>query len=128
MNKKGLTLIEVVLAAAILALCLTGMLVCLSRCMAVMRASRKYHQAIAVLGMGDVKHPPRLDRDIEEIEVTGDSDIMEGYTFSRVIDDETELFDEEEDHLYVIRTKVTWRDRGSESKHEVVQYLYHDKK
>lgn len=122
MSKKGLTLIEVVFASAILSMCLAGMLVCLSRCMEVMRASKKYHEAIKVLGMGDVKHPPRLDRNIEEIEVLGDDEIQEGYTYSRTLGEPP--FEDEED-MHLIKTKVSWQDRGHESSHEVVQYIYH---
>jgi prepilin-type N-terminal cleavage/methylation domain-containing protein len=127
-EKQGLTLIEVVLAAAILSMCLAGMLVCLSRCMAVMRASKRYHEAVKVLGMGDVKHTPRLDKSIEEIEVAGDSDIVEGYTYSRLLEEEETPFDPEEDHIYMIRTRVTWEDSNYERYHEVVQYLYHIEK
>ena len=126
-NKNGLTLIEVVLASAILSMCLTGMLVCLSRCIAVMRASRRYHNAITVLGMGDVKHPPRYDQDIEDIEVDDDSDIMEGYVYSRVLDGQP--YGEDND-MYQVRTRVTWTHKDRESYHEVVQYIYYvdDKK
>ncbi len=124
-NKQGLTLIEVILAAGILSMCLAGMLVCLTRCMAVMRASKRYHEAVKVLGMGDMKHAPRLDKSIKEIEVTGDSGMVEGYTYSRFLEAEETPFDPEEDHIYMIRTRVTWKDRNYEKYHEVVQYLYH---
>lgn len=120
-NKRGLTLIEVILAAAIMSMVLTGMLVCVSRCLAVIRVSRNYHKAITVFGLGEVKYPPRLDKGIEEVEVDEDSDIMEGFKFARTVDD---LDDENEDGLYILRSRVSWMDRGHEAYHEVVQYVY----
>lgn len=124
MNKKGLTLIEVVLAAAILSISLSGMLVCLTRCMRIMRASKRYHDAIKVLGMGDVKHPPRLDKDLEEMEVAEDSSIQEGYTYSRMFEEAPLGDEDEEKDFHRIRTKVRWMDRDRESYHEVVTYIY----
>ncbi|OVE76176.1 hypothetical protein BVX97_01945 [bacterium E08(2017)] len=125
-SRKGLTLIEVILAAAILSISLAGMLVCLSRCLTVMRASKMYHEAVKVLGMGDVKYPMRLDKEIEEIEVSDDTDIVEGFTYSRYIDYENCPFDPEEDYIYMMRTRVSWMHRDHEKYHEVVQYIYHE--
>ena len=124
-NRRGLTLIEVVLASAILSMSLAGMLVCLSRCLSVMRASKKYHEAVKVLGLGDVKYPLRIDKDIEESEVYPDSEILEGYTYSREIELEDSPFDPDEDHIYLMRTKVTWQARGHDVHHDVVQYIHH---
>jgi prepilin-type N-terminal cleavage/methylation domain-containing protein len=121
-SKRGLTLIEVVLASAILSICLSGMLVCLTRCMRIMRASKKYHEAVKVLGMGDVKYPLRLDKDLEEMEVFEDSAILDGYTYSRVL--EPPPFGDEEEDIHLIRTRVSWMSRERESFHEVVQYIY----
>lgn len=123
-RKDGLTLIEVILAAALLGILLTGMLVCVSRCVAVLKASYSYHKAVAVMGMGEVEYPLRLDQAIDELEVDPDDGLMEGFVFQREIE-EFESEQEEEDALYIVRTKVTWEAHGRKHEHEVVQYLYH---
>ena len=123
-SKQGLTLIEVILAASILSIGMIVLLVSASRCIAVMKVSKKYQTAQWVLGMGEVKYPMMLEaiEDIEDLDVSPDSDILEGYTFSRVVEDEDA---DDEDNLYVIRSRVSWADRGKKPYHEVAQYVWY---
>lgn len=123
-RKSAFTLVEVIFAAAILGMVLTGMMACLSRCLSVMRVSKQYHESLTVLGMAEVEHPLRLDKEIDELEVFDDGNIVEGYLFNRTIEAEEDE-NGEEDGLYIIRSKVSWQYHGKENYHEVVQYLYH---
>lgn len=116
-RRAGLTLIEVMLASAILAASLTALLTAASRCLQVMRRSREYQEAQWVRGMGELEYPLLFVEDIAEQSVSG---VDYGrYTFSREVED-----DEDEDGLYVVRTRVDWGQGPSKRYEEVYQYVY----
>ncbi len=122
--KRGLTLIEVILAVAILGVCMTVLLASVSRCLAAIRTVRDYQAAQAVLGLGEVDHPLVIGDDIEDLNV--DPVVyFDRYTFSREVEEKDS---EEEDGLYILRTRIDWTDRGRKPVHEVVRYVYHKDK
>ena len=120
--KRGLTLIEVLLAVTILGFSLTVLLTAASRCLAVIRFARIYPVAQWTLAMGELDHPLRPVEDLKDLEVAGE-DYPGGFAFVRTVDD-----DEDDDGLHVVRTRVTWSDRERQPYEEVVQYLYQKKK
>jgi Tfp pilus assembly protein PilV len=109
-----LTLVEVLLATAILGVGLTVLLVGASRCMATIRAARNYQSAQWVLTQGEAVHFVIVSNDVKELDVPGDTDLADGFTFSRTVDE-----DADEDSLHEVRTRVTWSDRGRELSEEV---------
>ena len=115
--QQGFTLIEVILAVAILSVGLTVLLTSASKCLQVMKQSRNYQTAQWVLGMGEVDHFIVSTNDIEDIEVAPVG-YLNGFTFSRTVED-----DENEDGLYVVRTRASWSQRGKEPYQEVVHYV-----
>lgn len=116
-SQAGMTLIEVVLAASLLAVGVTAILTAASRCMAVMRKAKNYQVAEWTLGNGEVDHPVLATNDIEDLEVA-EVDYPNGFRFSRSVED-----DEDDDGLHVVRTRVTWGEQGQKVE-EVVSYVY----
>ena len=121
-SRSGMTLIEVLLASAILATGLTAILVCLTTCLGMIRASRVVADAQTVLGLGELKYPMRSVEELEDLEIDGDTTIAEGYTFSRHVDEKELDDDEEDDGLYVVRVRVSWGS-GKEGEYEEVVRL-----
>lgn len=122
-SRQGLTLIEVILAAAILSIGMTVLLVSASRCIAVMKVSKQYQTAQWVMGLGEVEYPLMTETidDIEDLAVRPDSSLLDGYTFSRTVEDNYD----DEDGLFIIKSRVSWSEHGKESYHEVVQYIWY---
>ncbi len=122
MNKQaGFTLIEVMMAMAILGIGLVVMVESASRALAVIKAARAYEDARHLIERVQVEEPI----DPEQIEEGSDGGSFEGrygdYTWSREI---TRVGEEEEDYFFKIRTRVSWSDRGQRSHEEVETYLY----
>ncbi len=105
------------MAAAILSVGLTAILTATSRCLAVISRSREYQEAQWALNRGIAENPFFLAEDIREQEV--DAEEYDGYVFSRQVED-----DEDEDGLFLVRSRVTWVRREREFVEEVVQYVY----
>jgi len=121
--KRGFTLVEVLLAAAILSASLVVLLTGASRCLAVMKSAKNYQQAQWTLGQGEVDFPMMATNDVKALavdEAKGHYD--NGFTYSRTVDD-----DEDEDGLYVVRITVKWSDRENAPREEVVRYVWQPK-
>ena len=116
-SRSGLTLIEVLLATLILGVALSMMLTASARCLTVMRRSREYQRAQWALNRGMLDHPILFTEKIEEQDVDGED--YDGYVFSRKVED-----DEDEDGLYVVRSRVTWPSGGRELTEEIVEVVY----
>ena len=120
--RDGMTLIEVLLAAVMLAIGLTVILTGISSCLAVMRTAKRFQEAQWVLGLGELAHPMKETEDVmEDVPVSADSGLRDGYTFEREIED-----DDDEDGLYVVSTRVSWGKGGPGSFEEVVQYVFQE--
>ena len=132
--KRGLTLIEVVLATAILSVSLVVLLTGASRCVAVLKRARQHQDIQWTLNIGELEHPLLESEDIEDQEV----DLVEyprGYSFARVImDDMTRLVPEGnrlveedddtlEDGLYIVRSQVFETGREEKPVEEVMRYV-----
>lgn len=118
MKRKAFTLVEVILAVAILSVGFTVLLTGVSRCLAVMKIARNYQTAQWTLGMGQLDYPFIVTDDVEDLEVEPFT-YPNGFTYSREVED-----DEDEDGLFVIRTRVSWSDRGRETYEEIVRYVW----
>lgn len=116
-RRQAFTLIEVVLALAILGAGLVGLLAAASRCLAVVRGTRDYEVAQRVLGQGDLDYPMVPSMNIRDVEVRAER--YDGFTYSREVEER-----EGEDGLYVVRTQVLAPAGTRRTRLEVVRYFY----
>ncbi len=119
----GFTLLEVLIALIILSLGLTGLFRSLNSCMKMVALSKDRQDVMFVFSLGDMKYPIGLVDNIEEDgAVDKDYTLKDGYAYERLVDEKEDPEEGvEEDHLYVVRTRVTWNN-GRESE-EIVRYV-----
>ena len=119
-SRKGLTLIEVLMAVIILSISMTALLVASSRCIAVMTAARDYQTARWILQSKQLEHPILYEtiEEIEDVEVELEVDDNE-FSFERIVED-----DEDEDNLYLVRSIVSWNNKGYLAKEEYIEYIW----
>ncbi|MBT3294792.1 MAG: prepilin-type N-terminal cleavage/methylation domain-containing protein [Verrucomicrobia bacterium] len=118
--QSGFSLIEVVIAAAILGVSLTVLLTAASRCLLVLSIATHYQEAQLTRSAAEVEYPLNVTNELDELnvaQITTDN----GLTFERFVEEE----DEDEDDLYVVTTRVGWSARGNERFDDVVQYVYY---
>ena len=134
-DRRGFTLLEVMIATIILSIGLVVLLVSFANCQKVMKASQDHETAQYVLALGETVYPipspdlvtgDPLDDDRLNIEETKAEDLLDyleisssdlpkdrrdelsSYTFERTVD---EIDDEElkrAGYLYTLRTRVRW--------------------
>ena len=106
------------MALAILSISVFALAETTSRCLAVIRLSRNYQTARAVLEQGESEFPLVSTNAPDDNKVSPVT-YPNGYTFSR----DLEAVDEEE-KLYEVRTRVSWAEAGHSSFEEVVSLFY----
>jgi prepilin-type N-terminal cleavage/methylation domain-containing protein len=119
-SKKGLTLVEVLLALVILSVGVSSMMMAMSRCLAVVRTARNRDVARGLILRIDLENP--IERvDLEELSESGTFDDLDGYSWSRYI----LIVDEEErPGLFLITLRVRWAERGRDAFEEITMYKY----
>jgi prepilin-type N-terminal cleavage/methylation domain-containing protein len=119
-SRKGMTLIEVLIALVILSVGVSSMMVAMSRALGVVRTARNREMARALIRQVDITYP--IDKEkIEELSESGDFEDNPGYTWFR----EIMMVDEEErPGLFLITTRVSWSERGREAFEEFTSYKY----
>ncbi len=126
-GRAGLTLIEVLIAAAILGVGMTALLTASSRCLAVMRAAKQYQEAQWALNLGELEHPVLmvtsggLEIDPETQWAVSATRYGNGLIFTREVE---EAHPEEEDGLYLLRTRVSWSRDERSGYEEIVRYVF----
>jgi prepilin-type N-terminal cleavage/methylation domain-containing protein len=115
---RGFTLVEAVVALAILSIGIFVIVEATARCLAVIRVSRNYQTARELLDRGEGEFPLQPTNTVSANVVQG-TELAPGYTFTR----ELEAMDGEA-KLYEVTTRVTWSESGQASAEEVVSYLY----
>jgi len=119
--KAGLTLIEVMLAMAILSLGLVVVVEGVGRCLAIARAARLYNQAHALLPRVELMNP-LLNVELQPGVERGSFDgTFSDFSWEREI---SMIGEEEDDRLFEVRTRVSWSARGKKAYEEVVEYRY----
>jgi hypothetical protein len=118
-----LTLIEVLMATVILGTALVGLMQGMSQCLAAFSLARRVQGLQSVLGLGEIAHPMIIESDpVNDLAVDGDGDLADGYSFERECED-----DEDEDDLYVLRTRVAYGRGGPGAELVVVRYIHYSK-
>ncbi len=122
-RRQGLTLIEVLMATVILGTALVGLMQGLTHCLAAFALSRRVEALQAVLGQGEIAHPMIVESDPpNDLRVDADASLRDGFTFARECEE-----NEEEDYLFLVRTKVAYGGGGPGNELVVVRYVYHKK-
>ncbi len=116
--ESGVTLVEAILALAILGIGIFVLIETTARCLAVIRTSKHYQNARAVLDRGELDYPVTATNSAEENAVSG-VEYPGGFTFSRSLEQVAG-----EESLYIVKTRVVWSETGLSSFEEVVGYLY----
>lgn len=119
-SRSGFSLIEVVIAAAILGVSLMVLLTAASRCLLVLSIATHYQAAQLTRSAAEVEYPLNVTNELEELNVS-QMTTDNGLTFERFVEED----DEDEDDLYVVTTRVGWSARGNERFDDVVQYVYY---
>jgi prepilin-type N-terminal cleavage/methylation domain-containing protein len=120
-NTAGLTLIEVMLAMAILGIGLSVLVTAAGRSLAVVRKARNYEKARRYLAQVELTNPIFPDT-IEPGSDSGSFDYPDqDWTWRRSIE---LISEEEEEGLYMITTRVSWSERGAQNHEEVVTYFH----
>jgi prepilin-type N-terminal cleavage/methylation domain-containing protein len=119
---EGMTLIEVFIAVVILSVGLVVLLTAASRCLAVMKAAKYYQNAQWTLNKGDLEYPITPTNDVMQLAVSP-VEYPGGFTFSREVEE-----DEDEDELFVVRTKISWFNHSREMTEEIVRYVLQQSK
>lgn len=119
-----MTLIEVLLAVAILGTSLGVLLEAATQALGVVRQARNYELARRMLGRVEAEHPLRLLDEIATGQESGGFDGgPAGWTWTRAIvhlgDD-----DEQQAGLFRMTTRVSWSQGGGAGAEEVVQMLH----
>lgn len=115
---RAFTLLEAVVALAILSIGIFVIIETTARCLAVIRVSRNYQTARAVLDRGQAEFPLRSTNAVED-NIVPETEYEGGYSFAR----ELTAVDGEK-KLYVVTTRVAWSEAGQAAAEEVVSYLY----
>lgn len=126
--QRGMTLVEVLIAMAILSVSAAVLMTATSRCLSVVRVAKNYYEARRILELGDLEHPVlvlkkeenRQEHEDKAMNLNlGPLEYPNGFTFMR----QSERSPDNED-LLVVRTRVTWSARGKSAFEEVTTYLY----
>lgn len=122
-SKSGMTLVEVMMATLILGVGIVALMQGIGACSEVFNASAFIHQAANVLSRGEVEYPLIIKDDPEEdLVVDADGNVMDGWTFERSVEE-----DDDEDGLFVVRTKVVKGRGGTGMEMEVLRLVYFKK-
>jgi prepilin-type N-terminal cleavage/methylation domain-containing protein len=124
--KSGMTLIEVLLALAILTVAAGVLMTATSRCLAVVRTAKNYYEARRILEIGELEYPLLLvqkknEKELKPLNLTvGPVEYPQGFSYQRT----SERNSVKED-LIVIHNRVTWSAKGHDAFEEVTSYFYY---
>ncbi len=116
-TKSGMTLVEVMLAVLIVSVGMVALLTATSQCLAIMKNARNYQDVLWALSTADAEHILYPTNEVEDMAVAPEK--YGNMTYERVVDE-----DDDEDGLYVVRTKVSWMAKGKTASEEVLSYIY----
>jgi len=118
--KRGLTLLEVMIAVIIIGFGFVSLLSASARCLKVVKQAREFETARSLMERLKKEDPLQLDEvDGDEMQ-RGTFDEFRDYRWER----ELTLVGEESDRFYLVKTRVVWEADERKKKEEVVEYLH----
>lgn len=124
-RRGGFTLVEVLVASMLLGLSLISLMTGLAACFRVFRATGELQGVQWVFGLAQLAYPVTDVEKLEDLVVEPDDSLADGFVFSRTIDEKTIDGDEDDDDgLYVMRSRVSWGGGGEGEHEELVQYVW----
>ena len=146
MRRDGFTLIEILLATMILAFGLFSLMVGLGNCAQMMSLSKEYQDAQFVFSLGERCYPippsdeitePEEDERLNiepvtaqemiadlEMDVSREAlEVYKDFTFERLVEEKELETSEDDDGLYVLRTRVSWGNGGEGYYEELVRLV-----
>ncbi|MEI8138762.1 MAG: prepilin-type N-terminal cleavage/methylation domain-containing protein [bacterium] len=125
--KAGMTLVEILMALAILAISAGVLMTATSRCLAVVSTAKNYYEARRILEIGELDYPLLVVQKKNEKELKA-LNLNVGpieypplnFTYQR-----TSERDAEKEDLVVVKSRVTWSAKGRQAFEEVTSYLYY---
>ncbi len=133
-QQLGLTLVEVLMALAIMGIGVTGLVASASRCLAVVRKAKNYENARRLLGEVEIKLQEHLleqeeagDELEEESESWSLNPPYNHYTGTWSLVPVGEDEDSETAGLFELRMRIAWANHGKESYEEITSYLFSPK-
>ena len=121
-----MTLVEILMALAILSIAAGVLMTATSRCLAVVSTAKNYYEARRILETGELDYPLLVIQKKGEKELTalnlnvGPIEYPRNFTFQRKSER-----DEKKEDLMVVKSRVTWSAKGKTSFEEVTSYLYY---
>ncbi len=125
-SKAGMTLVEILMALAILAISAGVLMTATSRCLAVVSTAKNYYEARRILETGELDYPLLVVKKKNEKELkalnlnVGPIEYPRNFTYQR-----TSERDPDKEDLMVIKTRVSWSAKGKAAFEEVTSYLYY---
>jgi len=124
--KAGMTLIEILMALAILAISAGVLMTATSRCLNVISTAKNYYEARRILETGELEYPllvvqKKGEKDLKALNLNvGPIEYPRNFTYQR-----TSVRDEDKQDLMVVKSRVTWSAKGKSAFEEVTSYLYY---
>lgn len=124
--KSGMTLIEILMALAILAISAGVLMTATSRCLAVVSTAKNYYEARRILETGELEYPllvvqKKGEKELKALNLNvGPIEYPHNFSYQRTSERDTEKED-----LMIVKSRVTWSARGKASFEEVTSYLYY---
>ena len=121
-----MTLIEVLMALAILTVAAGVLMTATSRCLAVVKTAKNYYEARRILETAELEYPllvvqKKGEKDLKALNLNvGPVEYPPAFSYQRI----SERSPAKED-LMIVRSRVTWSAKGQNSFEEVTSYLYY---
>jgi len=125
-SKAGMTLVEILMALAILAISAGVLMTATSRCLAVITTAKNYYEARRILETGELDYPLLVVQKKGQKELTalnlnvGPIEFPRNFTYQR-----TSERDEDKKDLMIVKSRVSWSAKGKSAFEEVTSYLYY---
>jgi hypothetical protein len=121
-----MTLVEILMALAILSIAAGVLMTATSRCLAVVSTAKNYYEARRILETGELDYPllviqKKGEKDLTALNLNiGPIEYPHHFTFERKSER-----DEQKEDLMIVKSRVTWSAKGKTAFEEVTTYLFY---